>query len=453
MQQGHWSLDAARRLHAAGLTPRGFDPAIEPKTVRELLEAFEHGADRSALAAAFRARFEEEFQGVVAEPDPRANDVQGLLRLEAGIRSQSGTVLLGWGFHDAWSGPLPGPDRGVGVAGGAVLGRAGPVAATLRVRLDDDGPELGDSRIGTELGAVSLWAGVGALAFRTTPYGGAVLSGSDVRPGLGAHTRSSIEVPVVGPIRFSTAFTRLAHNHPYAHPWLWSARLQLSPHARLDLGLNRGAMMGGEGNHDFSLRRVAYVLIGKHNDRFDNQVVSVSARYRPPVGFPLSLQLEWGIEDSAGAWKDVPGLIAAADLAAVPGLPWLALGASGAWFDAVCCGNSPWYHNFVFLGGWADSGRLLGHPLGGHGAEARLYGRADLLDARLQVRTSAFGRDRGRENLFAPDREGRSVGFTLGFLALAHATWQIELNGELETATGSGDWSETRLELLSRATF
>ena len=66
VEQGHWSLDAARRLHAAGLTPRGYDPAVEPKTVRELLEAFEHGAARSELAARFRARFEEEFTGLLA---------------------------------------------------------------------------------------------------------------------------------------------------------------------------------------------------------------------------------------------------------------------------------------------------------------------------------------------------------------------------------------------------
>jgi hypothetical protein len=213
-------------------------------------------------------------------------------------------------------------------------------------------------------------------------------------------------------------------------------------------------MLGGAGNTPLTLRTFAYFLIGKHSGEqgeFDNQVVSVSVRYRPPTdALPLSAYLEWGFDDSAGAWKDVPGIVAGVEAASLPGAPELGLGVSATWFAGTCCGNTMWYRNWSFRGGWADDGEALGHPLGGHGRELRAYGQLDAYRARLQVRPSLMFRSRGAENLLAPDREGGSWGGSLEMIGLA-GPWQAYLRASGEV--GETDWSEGSIEAGLRGRF
>lgn len=453
VEPGHWAIDAARRLHVAGVMPRGYDPAVEPPTYTQLLEAFDSAASGSPLGGAFLARLEEEVAGLdLATRTAAGADALAMGRFRVGLHSTDGRVRLGSGNADDWSGPLPLREPDGAVASGELLARTGPVAAAVRGSLTEGGLRLGWSHVAAAVGPLAVWAGHGGLRFGTSPSGGIVSSQTPPRPGVGIQFVRPVALPWLGWFRLSTALNRMDRNHTFDHPWLWRSRLFLSPHRRLDLGINRGVMFGGSGNSRLSLENLAYILIGKHTGGFDNQVVSVSTAYRPPLRVPLELHLVWGMEDSAGAWRDVPGVVAGVDLAAVPGAPEVALGISGAWFAESCCGNPIWYQNFAFRGGWADDGALLGHPLGGHGRELQAHARTDVIDARLQVRGSVFGRDRGAENVFAPAREGRSAGLRVGVLGFL-AGWQIGLDVLGETGLADRNWTETRLDVGIRGTF
>jgi hypothetical protein len=188
-------------------------------------------------------------------------------------------------------------------------------------------------------------------------------------------------------------------------------RLTASPFSdRLILGVNRGAVFGGEGN-GVTPRRLLGLLAGLHNAGFEDQVITAVLRYRPPLGvWPLALYLEFGADDTAGALTDVPTYVAGLDVAAVPGLPGLALSVEHARYSGSCCGNPPWYRNVFFRGSWSDEGRLFAHPLGGHGWEWLAHARLDLPGQGLLLRAQASNRWRGHENLFAPERAGTSLG-------------------------------------------
>ena len=454
VEPGHWSLSAARRLHAAGLMPRGWDPAIDPLPIGDLLRAFGAAADSSVLAAAYRARLLEEFgsllmDGAVQEPATPS----GMARLRLGGGTKEGALRVGIGNEDDWTGPIRDPSATTAAGLLELLGHSDPVAAELRVGIDDDGLDLRSSRLSVETGALVVWAGFSALAIRTEPDRGLVIPDPVLRAGLGVQSRRTLTVPWLGGLRFAISLTRAERNYVYRHPWVWTSRLLVSPHRRLDVALSRAVMLGGEGNGGLTFQRFFHVLIGKHSGSFDNQVVSLSGRYRPPLAVPVEAYLEWGFEDSAGAWKDVPGILAGLVLPVVPFLPEASVGASFTWLQRSCCGNPIWYRNWAFRGGWADDGHLLGHPLGGNGKELRLYGTLDVDQARVQLEGGGFARSRGSENVFAPDRQGRSLGGSVGFTALLAGGWQAFGRGALEWGVQGHDWWAGTLEAGLSATF
>ena len=212
-------------------------------------------------------------------------------------------------------------------------------------------------------------------------------------------------------------------------------------------------MLGGQGNTSFSLKNLAYVMIGKHageGGEFDNQIVSVDVRYRPPVPVPVVVYLEWGMEDSAGAWKDVPGWVVGAEFGALPGLPAVSAGLERTSFARSCCGNPAWYPNWAFRGGWADAGRPLGHPLGGHGTEWLAHVAVDLLDARLGVEGRVFLRERREENLFIPDRLVESRGGEFRARLRASPRFDVEVAGRVDSGDG---WRESGLSSGVRVRF
>jgi hypothetical protein len=238
-------------------------------------------------------------------------------------------------------------------------------------------------------------------------------------------------------------------------PMFVGMRGSIQPHSRLGVGATRAVMFGGVGNTDVGARDLVYMLIGKHagkGSELDNQVVSFDLNYRPPVGaLPLAFYLEWGMEDSAGAWWNVPGLVLGLEVPALPGVPELGVGVERSSFASSCCGNPIWYRHWAFRHGWTDDGRLLGHPLGGHGTEWLTYARADLFGARVHLDLGLFTRDRGVENLLAPERMGRSRGGRLGVDGLIGDGWGVFLQGALED--GRGGWREAAMRVGGQLVF
>lgn len=450
---GHWSVEAGRRLHGLGLMPPAYDPGVGSQSLAELASAFEAAAEAHPLASAYSRRLLLEMGDLVSAGGHGTRSAIG-----PGYGYARGRLLSGSG-HDnegEWTGPVPAEDRVGALVSVAHAGGAPFLAWRLDAALAAPGVQLREAYVTTAWGVVGLWAGVRRQAYETAPGAGVVLESLEPRPSLGVRLMDPVRLPWVlervGPIRLTSSLVRARRNGAFEHPLLWTTRFMVEPHERLQIGVNRGIMFGGAGNETMTVRSLAYLLIGKHSGGFDNQVVALTVHYRAPLALlPLVAYLEWGLEDSAGAWRDVPGILAGVETPALPFARSMSMGVSTTFFDESCCGNPIWYRNWAFRGGWSDDNRPLGHSLGGHGREVRLYGRYDR-GPRMWLSAGVYGRDRGPENLFAPAREGRSAGGYLRLRWLPLEGWEAGLDAGLEAGAGGG-WREPAVEATLRALF
>jgi hypothetical protein len=279
--------------------------------------------------------------------------------------------------------------------------------------------------------------------------------------GGGLFLRDPVRLPSVlrhlGRVGFQTMLARSEDSGNLRDPYFWTARATVMPHRRFTVGVNRAALFGGEGNYPLTLRNVANVIIGAYAVRnqalnFEDQVASVDARWRLPGPLPVEVYGEWGLEDAAGAWRDVPGIVAGAHLPAVPGVPQLSLAVERASFAPKCCGNPEWYsHRLAFWKGWVQDGEPLGHPLAGEGTEWRVRSDGAFSDARLRLGADLFARDRGAENILAPNREGTSRGGELRLDLSLGSSATLVARGLLER--GETEWEETDAQVGLRWSF
>lgn len=467
LEPGHWAWDAVRRLSAAGLAPPASDPAHTPLTLQHARQVFRHAA--AAADSAGRAGLGHLVDGY-ADLLAEEADSAGVIAAAApavGWTASRGEARGGEGYFEDedWVGAQPLEESSQPAIALTAHGHAAPwLSWNVHGGYLAEQWVLPAAAIAAAIGPFDVWAGRRRLHYGPG-RGGGIVSGSglndmaafshrtlDPFEGIGMHVREPFELPwilrALGPTRIEVVGGRISRNGRIDSPWLVFGRLTAAPFGdRLTLGLNRGAIFGGDGN-PVTAGRLLGVLFGRQNDGFENQVISAIMRYRPPLGsLPLELHLEFGADDQAGALTDVPTYIAGMDLAAVPGVPALAVGIEHARFSGSCCGNPPWYRNVFFRGSWSDDGRLFAHPLGGHGYEWLTHARLDLPDRGLLLRADAFARRRGRENLFAPERAGRSLGGVVS-LELRRARTTLRLDGGYEDGSS---WSLHRLSaMLSR---
>lgn len=467
LEPDHWSLDALRRLEALGLLGAAYDRAGWGVDRGEALDLMERALERTrgdgALGAMVRDyidRLRTEFSGPAAGGAwLQRGAVEGALS----YRYADGDVLAAVAWPDISHPdevlPTPLPREGTPAAFLDVSGYGGTSwAARAEVGLSADGVELGEAYVAWDPGLPSLW--VGRRHLRLGPGdGGVILSGLRPLDGVGLDVEA-FRLPWLlrhlGPARFHTAIARLGDVRPYDNPLLWTMRGSIQPHPRVTLGVNRGVMVPGPEQMTAEwLVQFPLVLIGKHPDgelnRQDNQIASVDLAYNVPLpSLPARLYVEWGFEDSAGAWRSVPGIVAGAYLPRLPGAPALSAGLEHASFSPSCCGNPWWYRHRGFMGGWTDERRPLGHPLGGHGTESSLRLDGTLWDARLLAGALLYHRHRGFENLYAPTRQGTSNGG-----ALRASLWldsRFELRAQVEHERGE-DWRQTGISLLGGVLF
>ncbi|HLS03033.1 MAG TPA: capsule assembly Wzi family protein, partial [Beutenbergiaceae bacterium] len=319
--------------------------------------------------------------------------------------------------------------------------------------------EFDEAHLVIGVGKWSFWGGRRALGFHQGVGGGIVLTSNQVFDGGGVYLADPIALPwlleYLGPVRFDLFLTRIENGDRITDPWFGIARGMIEPHSRLELGFNRANIFGGKGNSPTTPRSVLQMILGMHageEGEYNNEVFSIDLRYRPPLGsVPLSFYLEWGMDDSAGGWWYVPARVVGVELAAVPGVPEVALGIERTSFAEGCCGNTIWYRNWSLRGGWADGGRPLGHSLGGHGTEWLVHGQSDIFSARVRMRFQIFTRNRGYENLFAPEREGRSTGGRISLDGSVGHLFGISLQGMIEE--GNDGWRESALRVGVQVRF
>lgn len=466
---GHWSIVEVRRLTAAGLAPAGFDAGRRVYSQREIGRVLEHAVakadsagrtDAAAMGRALLTRFAEEFALRGDRAEFRGSSVT------ASFQRHDGDFATGWGY---WYGypngvdlhpPEPRGNRS-GVAVDPALQWTPVGAFAVRISstnpVGDPAPRLGESHASAEWKAVRLWAGRHAIGYGPGRSGGIVLSDGALFDGFGVQSSESRRLPwflrYLGPVTFDFTLAQLDLEHSFDDVALLVTRGTVSPHARMQLGVTRAAMFGGEGNTPIDLFAIFSVLIGKHAgevSELDNQVVAVDLGYRPPTDrvLPLRVYAEWGFEDSAGAYTNVPGVLAGIEVPVLPGFPAGGAGVEYTHFAMSCCDNPIWYRHSTFHDGWTLEGEPLGHPLGGHGRQWSVFGSANFFDSGVRTRALLFTRDRRVESLYTPDLLGRSRGLELDVEARVAPWADVGVTYGLESAD---QWQESLLELRLRA--
>lgn len=469
----HWAVQAARRAEALGLTR--FFPAQRAVPRQQVATALAQAAENAEdprlrrMAEGWVARFGEEFPEYA---NPAARTVAGnavLLgaRAAAGYDRWTGRLAPVVGYRDTRQQPLPLPDvsdpratlaAGVANPWASVSGEGAYRGGELVLR-------TWDAAVG--VGAFQLAVGRAPVGYGWGRMGSIVYADPDALPRIELQSTRPFHLPwvfrKVGPVTlhtFAGPVNDLAR-HP-TDPNLWGMRVAVQPHPRFTLGANRGSMFGGDGDPT-TLKNLASMLVGVVRSSFENQVVSLDARYRLPTDrvLPATAYLEWGADDAAGAFDETPARVAGLFLPALPGVPQVALGGEYTYFKHWCCGHGPWYLNATFPGNWAVRGRPLGHPLGGEGSEYAAYLRADAWDARLRVDARGWVRDRsdrslaggvfaGGGNLYTPQRTGRSTGGAVD--AALRLAPRAELRAAWTVDDGAG-WTEQALSTTLAWTF
>jgi hypothetical protein len=464
LEPSHWSADALRRFGSMGLLPSAADPAMAPLTLRHVRASLEHAAATAARMGRSReAELAQAYLSLLhAQADPSARLVRAWL--SAGALAAAGESGAGTGMHPEtdWTGaePLPdfaGPVVIAGLGGHATNRLAGWVTAGY----SENRGSVHGAGISAALGPLDVWAGRHRLHYGLGRSGGVVL-GAGTGPstdlshrihftfeGVGVHVREPFDFPgflrTLGPARIEAVLGRIPESGDVSKPWVAFGRLTGHPFSeRITLGVNRGAVFGGN-DASLSARNLFGVIIGLHNDDFENQVFSTVVRLRPPLGgLAVEAFVEWGMDDTAGAVKDVPGIVAGVDLGALPGRPEVGLGVEVTHFAGSCCGNPRWFRHWQFRDNWASDGRLFAHPLGGHGTEGLLHVTLDLPRQGLLLRARVLTRKRGEENLFNPGREGRSIG---GAASVDYGRGPMRLLLNVAGEDGRG-WSAGRVSAL-----
>lgn len=436
-----------RRLDHAGLLPAGADIArqtIPQEEVTALLTAAQHERAR---------RYLQRLRQELSSPDgPGSLDAS--LRLN--YRRADNQVAPGIGYDSAnWTGARGLDDNSRRDASARYAYRLAPWLAAAFTQANR---RLNEAQIVAGFNPIGAWIGRREIGYGIGEGGGLVVDAHRF-DGVGVFLTRGLRLPLIGLTRFEMHLARidnvlnLNNTQNQIEPRFWTARGSFEPLRTLRVGINRGMMFGGEGNLPVTFSRVLENIIGIYTDdnesSFANQVISIDVRYRLP-GIPVAAYFDWGADDAAGGWWDVPAVLAGAEVVHMDSTFDVAVGVEHVQFSVACCGNSLWYRNGWFRGSWADGNDLLGHSLAGHGREWRVFANGGFIDEKLIAHAAVFERRRRKENLFAPQRAGRSTGARMGADVAVTTRVRVVLDGEAEWAD---DWDSSRWSASLRYRF
>ena len=436
----HWSYRVLRRLDHAGQLPRGADVARHAIPQEEIAQLL--------TSTPYLVRFREEF------PDPGQDRFNSSLKL--GYRVVKDAVAPGVGYDiDNWTGARPLDDESEAIyAPNVRLFATKILAASLGTQDDGDA----DVQLVVAGGLIGGWIGKRELGYGAGEGGGLVVESNDLAGG-GVYLTRPLKLPLIGPTRFEMHLSKIDNefndgtSQAEVEPWFWTARGSFEPIANLRIGINRGMIFGGEGNLPVTFNRVAENIIGIYTDdgesSFANQVISVDFRYRIARG--LTAYLDWGADDAAGGWFDVPAILGGLEFVRVDSTYDVAVGIEHLSVARMCCFNSIWYRNAWFRGSWADGDEILGHPLGGNGREWRIFANGGSLNQKLLASGAVFLRRREDENLFAPERAGKSTGVELSADYALSRT--LRIGADVIFESGQAGWNSSRGSAAVRYIF
>lgn len=461
LPSSHWAYSALRRMEASVPGTQVYDISGNVLSAREAHERLRALLPRAtentaAVAESYALVLEREFHGLA---DGMSCSALRQLAGYGGYLTTNDLAAPGNGYAQGvdWTGAQPIPDDQIGEASGALDFSTGSAfAAALRPNWKEGEFTLHDTNVVLAAGKVALWGGSRASKFGATQTG-IVLGGGAYFDGVGFYLRDAIRFPWIfryfGPIRFETFVSRLDQNGRRDNPWFWAARGSIQPFNTLSFGVNRASIFGGEG-HPLRIVDVLEMIAGGYGGNrgeFENQIVSIDGRWVIPSAVqPVELYAEWGADDSSGMWKKAPAITAGILLPVLPGLRQTFAALEGTvMFEKPERGNTYWYRNAFFGGSWSKEDVMIGHPLGGHGHEIALAFGTDPAGGRFRLRSRLVTRDRGEENVYSPERAGRSHGID-GSIHWRVRALETHIRAELEDGEG---WQSSRLRAGLRAYF
>jgi hypothetical protein len=238
----------------------------------------------------------------------------------------------------------------------------------------------------------------------------------------------------LGPFNFTLFVTRLEKDRKdVPHPYLLGTRLNFKPLPYIEIGLEKTAMLGGEGRPE-SLKVWWYSFIGRGNkvngiDSSD-QRAGFDVKLTLPFKLqPVQLYAEADGEDEAGGlptkWAYVTGIY----LPRLLSLERISFRAEYV-TDHVQGHPNVWYNNFIYTAGYTYEGRIIGHHMGTDSKD--IFLETSYLIPEKNGKLSLFY-DREEHNLSGRTREKKDeVGLT--------ADIEIMKGLELEAAYGHGSF-------------
>lgn len=256
-----------------------------------------------------------------------------------------------------------------------------------------------------ELGKDSEWWGPG--------YHGAILMSNNassrrmVKLTNPKPSRLPFILKYLGPFRFTLFASRLEKERDFSEPYLWGLRFNFKPIPYLEVGLQRTAILGGEGRSE-SLKTWRNSLTGKGENEVGveagDQRAGGDIKITLPFNAqPLQLYAEAAGEDEAGG---LPSKLAYLGGLYLPRILSIESVGFRAEYAVTHVKGSPdvWYNHNIYTSGYTYKSKTIGHHMGGDSEDIFLE-----MNYRMQVIRSRVyvSYDRERHNLSNSQRASK----------------------------------------------
>jgi hypothetical protein len=238
----------------------------------------------------------------------------------------------------------------------------------------------------------------------------------------------------LGPFNFTFFTTRLERDRKdVPEPYLWGMRLNFKPHPYIEIGLERTAILGGEGRSE-SLKTWWYSFTGQGENikgiESGDQRAGFDVKLTLPFKLqPLQLYAEADGEDEAGGLPTKWAYVAGIYLPRLLNLERLGFRAEYA-TDHVSGHPNVWYRHHIYTAGYTYEGRIIGHHMGTDSKD--IFLETSYLIPGKNGKLSLFY-DREEHNLSRRTREKKDeVGLT--------ADLEVMKGLELEASYGHGSF-------------
>ena len=208
----------------------------------------------------------------------------------------------------------------------------------------------------------------------------------------------------LGPFRVAFFVTKLENDRKVSEPYFWGMRLDFKPHPRVEIGLQRAALLGGKGRpSDLSIWWKSFTGRGENlsDEEAGDQKAGFDMKVTMPFQFqPVQIYTEISGEDEAGYLPSRLAYLGGIYLPRILTADKLSLRAEYA-TNHIKGHPNYWYTHHIYQSGYTYDGRIIGHHMGSDSKDLfaelsyRLTDRGDYI---------AVAYDREEHNRSAPVR-------------------------------------------------